>query len=192
MYSIIPSNNSHLQHALARFTEEELASLDFRVITHSKNADECDEKWLPFLAWERSIADAEGWRFAETETAQRNLIRNYIEIHQGKGTPAVIRQLFRDLKLGEIDIIERVADLTWSGEVTFDGKHIFGGQGGDWAYYGVVLKRVITIQQAELLKNILNEIAPTRCKLLYLDFRDTALLWDGEIDFSGNFTFGAA
>lgn len=193
MNSIIPSNNSPLQHTLAKLTEQELVSLDWRVIIRSRSPQECDPAFLPFLAWENSISDAEGWRFAETEQAKRNLITNYIAVHQGKGTPAVIRQLFRDLQLGEIDIVERTGDLAWDGTANFDGKYIFNGdiQNG-WAYYGIVLKRVITVQQAELIKYMLNEIAPARCKLLYLDFRSKALLWDGEINFDGEYTFGAS
>lgn len=192
MNSIIPSNNSPLQHALAKLSERELLDLNIRVMADSKNADVCDEKWLPFLAWENSIADEEGWAFAENDVAQRNLIKNYIIIHQGKGTPTVIRQLFRDLQLGEIDIIERAADRKYNGEIGFDGKSVFGGERGDWAYYGIVLKRVIAVRQAEILRKILNEIAPARCKLLYLDFRSQAMLWGGEILFDGEFTFGAA
>lgn len=191
MNSIIPSNNSPLQHVLAKLTEHELAELDWRVITRSHDPQECDPAFLPFLAWENSIADAEGWRFAETEAAQRALIADYIAVHQGKGTPAVIRQLFEKLQLGEIDIVERVGDLSWDGAVNFDGRYIFNGDVlNGWAYYGIVLKRVITVEQAELIKQILNEITPARCQLLYLDYRNHALLWDGEIDFDGTYTFG--
>lgn len=191
MSSVLPSNNSPLQHALAKLTEHELASLDFRVITHSHRADVCHSRWLPFLAWENSIADAEGWGFAETEAAQRALIANYTQIHQLKGTPAAIRQLFADLQLGDIDIIERVGDLRWDGTAQFDGKHLFGGYAGDWAQYGIVLKRVVSVAQAEVIKHILAEIAPIRCQLLYLDYRAHALYWDGEINFDGSYTFGA-
>ena len=110
--TIIPSNNSPLMHALARLTEAETAAIDWRVITQSKDPAVCAAAWLPWLAWENSISDAEGWRFAETEQAQRNLIAGYIEKHQLKGTPAVIRRLFRDLQLGEVDILERVTEKT--------------------------------------------------------------------------------
>lgn len=193
MNSIIPSNNSPLQHALAKLTEQELATLDWRVIIRSHNPQTCAPAFLPFLAWENSISDAEGWRFAETEQAHRDLIANYIAIHQGKGTPSVIRQLFRDLRLGEIDIVERAGDLSWDGTASFDGKYIFNDEIlNGWAYYGIVSKRVITVQQAELIKHILREITPARCQLLYLDYRSHALLWDGEISFDGEYTFGAS
>lgn len=192
MNSIIPSNNSVLQHTLSKLTEQDLAALDWRVILRSRHPQECDSAFLPFLAWENSISDAEGWQFAETEQAQRDLIERYITLHQGKGTPRVIRQLFRDLRLGEIEIIERAGDLSWDGTANFDGKYIFNGDiANGWAYYGIVLTRVITVAQAELIKQILHEITPARCQLLYLDYRSHALLWNGEINFDGTYTFGA-
>lgn len=189
--TILPSNNSPLMHALARLTEAETAAIDWRVITQSKDPAVCAAVWLPWLAWENSISDAEGWRFAETEQAQRNLIAGYIEKHQLKGTPAVIHRLFRDLQLGEIEILERVTEKKWDGSFSFDGSHLFGGAPGDWAKYAIVLKRVVSIEQAEVIKALLAEIAPARCQLLYLDYRSNPLYWNGEITFNGNYTFGA-
>ena len=93
MDTLIPkSSGSRLQHDLARLTDKEAAALDIAVINRSRDPQQCDEHWLPWLAWERSIGDEEGWRFAETEEARRNLIGSYIAKHQHKGTPSVIRQ----------------------------------------------------------------------------------------------------
>ena len=190
--TLVPNNGSRLQHDLACLTDKEAAALDIAVINRSRDPQQCDEHWLPWLAWERSIGDEEGWRFAETEEARRNLIGSYIAKHQHKGTPSVIRQLFRDLRLGEINIIERAAKLRWNGEATFDGTHIFGGAPGDWAKYAIVVHRVITNEQAGLLRKILEQIAPKRCELVYIDYRAQALKWDGEINFDGTYNFGAA
>ena len=191
MPSILPSNNSPLMHALAQLSEQQIASLDWRVILLNREAATCQTHFLPYLAWENSIADAEGWGFAETETAQRNLIQNYVAKHQHKGTPAMIRQLFRDLQLGEIDILERVHNLTFDGSATFDGNFFFGGGSDDWAKYAIVLKRVVSIAQAEIIKQFLAEITPLRCELVYLDYRSNPLYWNAEIAFDGTHTFGA-
>ncbi|OSI24636.1 phage tail protein I [Neisseria dumasiana] len=189
--SVLPNSSTALQHALARLTEQETAAIDWRVIIESKDPAVCDPKWLPWLAWENSIGDAEGWSFAETEEARRRVVADYVRRHQLKGTPAAIRTLFRDLQLGEVEILERAARLRWNGKENFDGRNVFGGAPGDWAKYAVVLKRVVSVRQAEVIKQILAEIAPARCELLYLDYRATALMWDGEITFDGNYTFGA-
>lgn len=191
MNSTLPSNNSPLQHTLARLTDQEIAAIDWRVINQAHDPAQCDAKWLPWLAWENSISDAEGWRFAETDSARRRLIADFIAKHQRKGTPAVIRQLFRELELGEIDILERAARLHFNGVANFDGQYIWGGNIEDWAKYAIVLKRVINVQQARFIQDMLAEIAPTRCELLYIDYRANALYWDGEISFDGAYTFGA-
>lgn len=176
---------------LARLTEQEIAAIDWRVINQAHDPAQCDAKWLPWLAWENSISDAEGWRFAETDSARRRLIADFIAKHQRKGTPAVIRQLFRELGLGEIDILERAASLLFNGVANFDGKYIWGGNVEDWAKYAIVLKRVISVQQAKFIQDMLAEIAPARCELLYIDYRANALYWDGEISFDGAYNFGA-
>ncbi|PJO78740.1 phage tail protein I [Neisseria brasiliensis] len=191
MNSVIPSNNTPLQHTLARLTEDRIAALDWRVILNAHDPAVCQAEWLPWLAWENSISDAEGWRFAQTEEEKRRLIANYIEKHQKKGTAAVIRNLFRDLGLGEIEIIEKVARLRWNGKAVFNGQYIFGGQPEDWAKYAIILKRVISGSQAKLIQAILNEITPIRCELIYIDYRANPLYWNGEIEFNGDFTFGA-
>ena len=189
--TVIPSNNSALQHALAQMTDSEIAAIDWRIINRAHDPMLCDAKWLPWLAWENSISDAEGWLFAETEEAKRRLISDFILKHQLKGTPYGIRLLFRELGLGEIDILERATRLRWNGEALFDGKNVFGGGVGDWAKYAIILKRVVSVQQAKWIMAILEDIAPARCELLYLDYRANALKWDGEIMFDGAYTFGA-
>lgn len=189
--SILPPVNSPLQHALAKMTTDELAAVDWRVIIHAKDPAHCEAKWLPWLAWGRSIGDAEGWDFAETDTARRNIIADYIPRHQLKGTPDAIRRLFRDLQLGEVEIIERASALRWDGTAKFDGKYLFGGGEGDWAKYAVIVKRVISLAQAAQIRRILAECAPLRCELIYLDFRANPLKWNGEIRFDGTHTFGA-
>lgn len=189
---IMPSGSTPLQHMLAQITAEELAAIDCREIIRAHDAAACDEKWLPWLAWENSIGDAEGWMFAETEEAQRRLIADFVAKHQNKGTPAVIRRLFRDLQLGEVDIIERASFLRWNGAAKFDGTYRFGGEAGDWAKYAVIVRRPVSNRQAAQLRDILGQITPLRCELVYIDFRNTPLKWNGEITFDGTYNFGAA
>lgn len=191
MKTLLPSNSSLLQKALARLGAELLVKIDTDVIRESKDPQACDASLLPWLAWENSIGDAEGWRFAENEHQKRRLVQGYIEKHALKGTPYVIRQLFRDMDLGEIDILERVKALDWSGSAEFNGDYYFGGGAGDWACYGIKIHRPITNVQAEILKEMLAELAPARCKLIYLSYRDSPIFWNGEVSFDGNFNFGA-
>lgn len=191
MKTILPLNSSPLQRALAAVSNDVLLKLDTEVIRQSKDPVRCEAKMLPWLAWENSIGDAEGWRFAENEHQKRRLVQGYIEKHALKGTPYVIRQLFRDMDLGEIDIVEKVKALDWGGSAEFSGDYYFGGDAGDWACYGIKIRRPITNAQAEILKEMLAELAPARCKLIYLSYRSDPIFWDGEVSFDGNYNFGA-
>lgn len=190
--NILPAVNSPLQHALAALTDATDAALDAEIIRIIRDPAACPADWLPWLAWASSIGLDEGWDFAATDQKRRRIIAEYVTIHAHKGTPFVIRKLFRDLGLGEIDIIENAAALRWDGTASFDGTYQYGGGSGDWAKYGIVIKRALTNAQAALLRKILERIAPLRCELVFLDFRQGALVWDGTIKFDGTYNFGAA
>lgn len=190
METLLPSNSTPLQQALAQVSHQNL-NLDANLLRRSKRPGQCTAELLPWLAWENSIGDAEGWRFAENEQQRRRLIEDYILKHALKGTPAVIRQLFRDMQLGEIDIVERVKSAKWDGLACFNGDYYFGGEQGDWACYGIKIYRPITNEQADILCAMLAELSPARCRLIYLSYRDTPLYWDGEIDFNGFYNYGA-
>lgn len=190
METLLPSNSTPLQQALAQVSHQNL-NLDANLLRRSKRPGQCTADLLPWLAWENSIGDAEGWRFAENEQQRRRLIEDYILKHALKGTPAVIRQLFRDMQLGEIDIVERVQSAKWDGLASFNGDYYFSGEQGDWAWYGIKIYRPITNEQADILRAMLAELAPARCRLIYLSYRDTPLYWDGEINFNGSYNYGA-
>ena len=109
-----------------------------------------------------------------------------------KSPTHAIRQLFRLLQLGEVQIIERANEFTWNGEAMFDGSRSFGGRAGDWAKYSIVLTRPVSIRQAAQIRALLEHIAPLRCQLLHLDYRTTPHRWNGEIRFDGEYSFGNA
>lgn len=193
MPTVIPTNNTDLLQALARLTSQELATVfDLIVITKSRIPDSCPPEFIPWLAWERSIGSDEGWNITDTEIARRKLIENYIQKHQHKGTPSVIRRLFRDLGYGEIQIIENTANLYWNGNAVFDGTHLFGGSNGEWAKYSIKLSRPVTNNEAQKLREWLERIVPLRCELHSLDYRDHPIYWNGEITFDGSYNFGIA
>ncbi|HFB8417963.1 TPA: phage tail protein [Neisseria gonorrhoeae] len=185
MNSTVPANNSPLQHALAKLTERETAA-----VSRQLDPARCDPGFLPFHAFARSIGTEEGWDFAETDEARRNLIAGFAEIHARKGTPYVIRALFPILRLGEIQIIERDGEFKWDGSVLFDGSRTFGRREGDWAEYRIVLTRPVSIRQTARIRAMLAEIAPLRCELTALDYRNHPHRWNGKIRFNGEYGFG--
>ena len=188
---IMPSGSTPLQHALAELTAEELAAADCREIIRAHDAAACDEKWLPWLAWENSIGDAEGWMFAETEGAQRNLIKGAYELHRKKGTPWAIREIVRRLGFGQVELIERMGNKTHNGEIRRDGRYSHG-HSDRWAHYRIIMSSVITNDQAALLRKTLAAFAPARCLLAALDYQAVPLRYNGRAAYDGNFNFGAA
>lgn len=189
--SLLPSSATDLQHALA-LTTAQATDLNHNAIRDSRNPMTCAVDLLPWLAWENSIDDAEGWVFAEGETEKRALIANYIRKHEFKGTPASIRQLFRDLGLGEIDIIEDIGKIRYDGKVTHNGDYIHGSTGGTWATYSIIVKeRPITNDQAEFLKTILRGIAPARCELRQITYTRVAIRYNAVANYDGTYNYGA-
>ena len=185
--TLIPSPATRLQQDLARLTEAQAAAIDADIIRRSRDPEKCDAQWLPWLAWERSIGDEEGWAFADTEAVQRQLITDFVKKHQYKGTHFVIRKLFADIGLGEIKIIEKGEEMRKSGIIMPDSNTAV-----DWARYAIEVRTPITNLQAAIIRRMLEAIAPKRCELVYLDFRGNPLYWDGEINFDGQYNFGAA
>lgn len=166
-----------------------LNSLDkSQIMTHF--VDLVSTAMLPLLAEKWSVTGDDGWLLAETEDAKRNLIKRAVEIHRYKGTPWAIREIFRQLGFGDIDIIENQSLKTWDGELTFEGLETFEHEDMHWAEYKIRLKSPITHDEAERIRRILKNTAPARCHLVSFEFDEVAFRWDGDITFDGNYTFG--
>lgn len=189
--SLLPSNVSTLEHEIVQINAQ-AEKLDQQIIKTSRNPMVCDAKLLPWLAWEHSIDDQEGWIFAESEDAQRALIASYIQKHEQKGTPDSIRRLFRDLGLGEVDIIEDVGKIRYDGKVMHDGIYIHGSTVGTWPTYSIIIReRAITNDQADFLKNILRGIAPARCELRQIIYTRVAIRYNNTAVYDGTYNYGA-
>ena len=146
---------------------------------------------LELLAESRSILNEDGYWLAESDDARRKLIKGAYELHRYKGTPWAIREIVRRLGLGEITLIERMGNKTHNGEIRRNGIYRHG-HGSRWAYYRVILNRVITQDQARLLRKTLAAFAPARCILDTLDFQAAALRHNGQAVRNGQFTRGTA
>lgn len=189
--SLLPTSATELQQAMDLVTAKS-TTLNHHLIRQSRDPWLCDASLLPWLAWENSIDDAEGWVFAEGETEKRALIADYIAKHEYKGTPYSIRRLFRDLGLGEIDIIEDVGKIRYDGKVTHDGTYLHGSTGDTWATYNIIVKeQPITNDQADFLKTILKGIAPARCELRQIIYTRVAIRHNNVATYDGTYNYGA-
>lgn len=190
---IMPGGSTPLQHMLAEMTAEEIAAIDCREIIRAHDAAACDEKWLPWLAWENSIGDAEGWMFAETEGAKRRLIRSAYELHIHKGTPYSIKQFFRAAGFGEIKLHEGGSGKKRNGTVRYrDGFHLRGSS-RRWAHYQIeFLTEPIRKNQTDTVARGIGSYAPARSILTGLKQKRGVLLHNGKALRNGQYFRGKA
>lgn len=185
--SALPRSATKFERAAEQATRYELQTR----IEDVHIAKDCPRDFLPFLAWMLSISDEEGWTFAESEDAKRNLIRRSAEIHKKKGTVWAIREVFRMLRLGEVEIVENIGRLRHDGTFKRNGQMLHGGDPETvWATYIVRLFVPITIEQAETIKRILMGVAPARSELVHLDYMQAFLRHDGKKFHNGKYTRG--
>lgn len=186
---LLPSNRTNLEAALADAME---LLADPNVIKTVSEVDNIPSAWIPWLAWGLSISDDEGWQFAESDEQKRELMRRTLDIHRHKGTIWSIREVFRILGIGEIDILENVGLLRYDGENSYNGVYIHGGGEGTWATYRVILRQAITNEQAVIVRRMLEGIAPMRSELYTLEYIATPIRYNGAAEFSGSYNFGSA
>lgn len=175
---------------LSELLDESLAGLDLNVMLVYL-IDLVKPKLLPVLAEQFSLLDEAAWMLAESEDAKRNLIKNAAEIHRFKGTPWAIREVIRVLGFGEVVLQEGMNDKTRDGSITRNGNYTHGDPLA-WARYRVFLQRAITNDQAALLRRLILSVAPTRCRLVTLDYQSVAIRHNGLARRDGQFNHGSS
>ena len=130
----------------------------------------------------------DGWSFAETETEQRKLIKEAIEIHKHKGTPWAIKRVLKLLGYGDCQHIERTGFLEHNGTIKHNSKHRYGS-GGNWTYYSLITPQAMTPRDAERIRNLLIDVAPLRCKLVSIGLptvnHDSTVKHNGAYNYDG-------
>ncbi|OQS30392.1 phage tail protein I [Chromobacterium violaceum] len=180
---LLPPNATPLEAALADTLQTHINPSPLRGIADSAR---CPDALLPWLAWERSV---ENLSAAATVPQMRALIRSSIEVHRRKGTLAAVRQVFRDLDLGEVRIDEGNNRYMANGDMTADGFCTAGAPDG-WAEYRVRIDKMLDVDQAAAARRVLNDIAPARCVLWGLDFTGATLIANGYAQANGKYTAG--
>lgn len=191
MSKLLPPNSSAIERAVeATFNLNSSIECEIDVV---KKANQTPEKFLEFLAWEASISEEEGWNLAESVTAKRALVSGSFDIHIKKGTISSIKEIFKRLGFGEIQLLENVGRLRRDGTFDYDATMIHGGDhSSTWATYNVLLLFPVTNDQAMNIRRLLDGIGPARSELVNLDFRQVAYRHNSEIIRDGIFNYGSA
>lgn len=128
----------------------------------------------------------DGWQFAVTEQEQRELIKNAIEIHRYKGTPWAIKRTLKLLGYGDCKLIERFGYYEHNSTIQHDGTRHYG-KDGHWTHYQLVMQHLISIEEAQRIKALLDDVAPLRCKLVSI--RLAQIRHNSAIQHSGSYTY---
>lgn len=182
---LLPPNRTPLEAALADANALDLDPSPLRGLSDSAR---CLPAFLPWLAWERSV---ENFDAAATEEQQRALIRSSLDVHRHKGTVAAVRQVFRDLGLGEISLDEGTNAYLFDGVASYDGFASYDDPTG-WAEYRIRIDKLLSVAQAAAARELLADVAPVRCKLWGIDFTSAELIYNDLATFNGGYTFGVA
>lgn len=150
--------------------------------------DTVDASVLPYLAEQWSLM-GDGWELAQNESARRKMLRTATQIHQRKGTPWAIRQMFALLGFGNIEIEEGRGGYRRDGTISRNsGWAVRGDASVRWAEYRIKVHKMLTLQQEDLLKRLLNNvIAPARCCLVSIDYVPAMLVRDGTAKRDGTY-----
>lgn len=144
--------------------------------------------FLPWLAWSLSVDD---WDPTWPENVQRMFIAASVDIHRAKGTKRAIQRALDSIGFGDAQILEYYGTDFYNGSFLHDGSHTHA-LADEWAEYRLVLNRPVSVAQSEVVRRILNNVAPARCHLAALDFTQALNLYAGTIPYDGSFTYGVA
>lgn len=183
--SLLPRNSTHI--------ERELEYQSIRIdalptpIREPFNPRDCPPELLDMLAGAWSV---DYWDNGFSTQKKRDVLNASFAIHQIKGTPESIRHAIRSAGFGEVTIVERWAMQKYNGVYKYDGKIQYTDGTGHWAKYAVIMQFQITAAQARNIRNILNSVAPARCELVSLTYRES-IKYDGKHKYDGTYSFGA-
>ncbi|WP_175784230.1 phage tail protein I [Burkholderia ambifaria] len=182
--SLLPPNATPLERALEQVMHEP-GRLPVP-IAKLWNSAKCPVDLLPWLAWSISVDE---WDATWPEVVKRDTLAVTPMILARKGTPWAIKEVLRTYGHPDAELIERVDSQRHDGSIMRDGKHRRGG-GKRWATFRIVLKRPITIDQAQQLLRRIDIVKRKCCHLVDLDYTRAALRHNGFATRNGEYTRG--
>lgn len=152
--------------------------------------DDVTASALLHLVEQFHVAGIEGGALAENATNRRTLIKGAIALHRLKGTPAGVKRAIRDAGFGEVTIIERPGELVRNGSGRRSALYTHGSNPGQWINYHLIMQRPVTNDQAVLIRDLCNEFAPARCKLIHIVYTEAPLRHNGHGLRDGSYNHG--
>jgi phage tail P2-like protein len=182
--ALLPEHSSRLEKALEIALLERVTSIDFVNVLNPNTAPE------PFLRWMAWALSVDEWDDGWSEDTKRETIRRSFEVHRLKGTRWAVRTALDAAGYPDAELIESFGNPR-DGTVPRDATVNYEGA-DHWAEYRVKLTRPITVAQAAQVRRLLGKVAPARCHLALLDFREVDFLRDGTVPRDASFNYGVA
>lgn len=171
--TILPSSVSVAPHikALDLMVADRANGIDTSVVLMNL-IDTCHPNALPYLAEQFNIMRGyKGWRFMNTDSDKRALLKRAIELNKFSGTPYAIEEVLILIGVvGAIEIHERLT-MTYDGSWYFDGNIFYGNH---WAYFRVILDIAnwgnVSVDD---IRGVILEYKNVRSRLVDVSFRQS-------------------
>jgi hypothetical protein len=181
--------DAHYRAAEALNAQTSLLPVDKVVIY---DFDHVDASALPSLAQQFNCYGDLGWELCNgDQAAQREYLKNVVEIKRLKGTPHSIREIFRLLGLGEVVIHEGRGGKAYDGAWSYDGFPVYDGRWRDWAVYRVTVSAMLTTRMAARIRALLLKWAPARDHIWDIRSTDGLLIYNAFANYDGAYNYGA-
>lgn len=181
--NLLPPSSTKLERALSQAM---VRLSPARLVPTLWNSDTCPESVLPWLAQALSVDD---WDTTWSIDRKRQAIKESREIHRRKGTPLAIRRALSVVGQPDAELVERADCIRRNGTARHNGYHHRKGHAG-WATYRVILKRPVTVDQAQLIYRLLDSVKRNCIHLSALDFSRAAIRRNGAARRNGQYARG--
>lgn len=106
--------------------EQRFADIDLSVIMVYL-IDTAPVNVLPYLAEQFDCLGVKGWKFADTEQKQRDLLKSTLQLRKYKGTVWAVENSLTVLGFNNVEVQEGIGGITHNGQISRDGTNTRGG-----------------------------------------------------------------
>lgn len=189
MDNLLPGSiNTEDLKILEQVVEERLAAIPLgKLVIYI--IETCDAEALPFLARQFNVLGNRGWRWADTEEKQRELLKRAIKMQRKEGTEFSVKESLKVIGINNAEILHPIPGNQYDGQWSFNGTITYGG-----AYHWACFKVLVDTEELanlepdviEIAVELINEWKNVRSRLIAVEaaafIEDTVEITD-ELEF---------
>jgi len=195
MDNLLPGSiNTEDLRILEQVVEERLAEIPLdKLLLYI--LETCDAQALPFLARQFNVLGNRGWRWADTEQKQRDLLKRAIKMQRKEGTEFSVKESLKVIGINNVEILHPIPGNQYNGQWSFNGTITYGG-----AYHWACFKVLVDTEElanlepdvVEIAVELINEWKNVRSRLIAVEaaaFIEDSVEVTDELDFDIEFDF---